>query len=636
VALSRQKAEEKARARAESEKSATQEQERQQAEKAAPALAPVVPGAAAEAAVLSAETSAAVEVTEVPLKTVPAQPVQVADKKQEPAPVVPAKREKRSPALREQAIGEYKSVIDRYPGSQAAANAAARLKAIGVIYPAAKDGQVAVAAAAPQENARVLTLEVGQNANIDFAMAAEAQTAEAGKRVAIPFEIGNRGNAVDSFMLESGFPAEYQVSFAAATTPETPISKTPALAPGERFKGVLQLDMPAGVIDGERKLYPIKAFSEFDSVVSQSRPVKLVASAPLLRAVIKTDKVQVLPGEKVQYRVTLLNIGSAAARQVAVRLSYPPQYEPVDAAAGGLKPDGKDTLLLEGVQLASGENRELSVTLQLKDDALAQQELFLRTELTNLALKRSDNFLSTAAFVQAVTGIRVAAHQDKVVVLPGQTVAIPLIITNTGNVRDDFTLKPAVAGNLTYAFYQDLNRDGIRQASEPMINHVGPLAPQEVAHVVMEIAAAAGERDGVTVPVTVGFEPDTDKTKGAMVRLQLVYSRPVLELAMTGKGGKMKPGEVSTIELSCVNSGSSLAKIVEIQSLLPEQLELVASEPLVNQQKESNYVWRFEELGAGEKRSIRLTYRLRSGSSVGTSIALKNVLKYQDQAGNTY
>ncbi len=542
-------------------------------------------------------------------------------------------------ALRDRAIAEYKSLVDRYPGSKAAALATAKLRELGIAYPAgaAKTAVVSAAAAAPVgENAKVLSLEVGQYSDLDFAVSPDAPSYEVGKQLSIPFEIANRGNSRDSFILESSFPAEYGVQFVAAGAPDKPLTRTPPLNAGERFKGVALLTIPPRYIDGEKVIFPVKAASEFDPVVSQSRGISLIASSPLLRAVIKTDKVQVLPGERVPYKVTLLNIGSAAARQLTMRLTYPPQYEPVDLSASGFREEGKGSVVVEGLQLASGESREFSIAFRLKDEALARQELFVRAVTDNQSLKRTDAFLSAAAVVQPVSGVAVAAHTDKVVVIPGQTATVPLTVTNTGNIRDDFSLKPVVPQGLVYAFYLDLNRDGVRQANEPIINHVGPLAPKEVANVVLEISSSAAEKDGVTVPLTLAFEPESDKTKAASVAVSMVYSRPVVNLAMTGKGGKMKPGQVSTFELDCGNSGSSLAKIVEIQSLMPEQIELVASDPGFSKGSDGTYVWKFEELGAGEKRSIKVTYRVKNGTAVGTNLQLKNVLKYQDRLGNVY
>jgi hypothetical protein len=76
--------------------------------------------------------------------------------------------------------------------------------------------------------------------------------------------------------------------------------------------------------------------------------------------------------------------------------------------------------------------------------------------------------------------------------------------------------------------------------------------------------------------------------------------------------------------------------MVEIRSILPDQLELVADEPGNANKSNGEYSWRFDELGSGEKRTVRVSYRIKSGTAYGTALALKNDLKYQDQLGNSY
>jgi hypothetical protein len=181
-----------------------------------------------------------------------------------------------------------------------------------------------------------------------------------------------------------------------------------------------------------------------------------------------------------------------------------------------------------------------------------------------------------------------------------------------------------------------MNRDGIRQSNEPMINHVGPLAPREEAYVVLEMTTPATEKDGAEARLNVSIESETNRARKGSVMLRLLYSRPVVELAMTGKGGRLKPGEVSNVDLTVINRGSNMAKMVELASMLPYPLELVASDPSSSTGKSGEYTWKFEELGPGEKRSISLSFRLKSGAAVGTNIQLKNVITYQDQLGNRY
>ena len=543
----------------------------------------------------------------------------------------PAKQVKATD-MRDKAIEAYKAVVDKYPGTAAASSATAKLHQLGVEYPAL---QKVAAAPAPGSVSQVFNLEVAQFGDMDIQFGPAPETEVVGKRFSIPFDIVNTGNGRDSYSLESGFPPEFDFHFAAATSPDVPIDSTPTLEIGAKFKAVAVATIPRGQIDGQRSLYPVKAISNFAKEVSQSREIALVASAPLLRAVVKNDKVKLLPGEKISYRISLLNIGTAAARGVTLRLSYPPQYE-LSSLPEGFKQETKASLILDGLQLKSGESNDFNFTFQLKDEALAEQELFLRADVINNDLDKKESFVSSTSVVQRVSGVAARTTAEKLVVIPGQVTAIPLVITNAGNSREVFTIKAEIADSKTYAFFDDLNRDGKRQMNEPIINHVGPLSPKEEAYIVLEIATPVTANDGAIAPLSVTFEPENASDKSAVVHLQLTYSRPILELAMAGKGGKLKPGEVSSLELSCVNRGSNMAKQVILQSVIPAQLELVAADPAFNKADSGIYTWRFDELGAGEQRNIKVSYRVKPGIAVGTSMQMKNLLNYQDQIGNRY
>jgi len=542
-------------------------------------------------------------------------------------------KQAKSAEMRNQAIEAYKTVIDKFPGTAAASSASAKLHQLGIEYP-----NLQKAATAPQtgEVSQVFNLEVAQFADLDIQFGPTSESEEVGKRFIIPFTIVNTGNGSDSFYLESGFPPEFDFHFASAMTPDIPINSTPNLAVGEKFRAVAVGTIPRGNIDGQRNVFPIKIVSTFAREVSQSREIALVSAAPLLRAVVKNDKAKLLPGEKISYRISLLNIGTAAARGVTLRLNYPPQYEPVGNLPSGFKQETRAALVLDGLQLKSGGSNDYNVTFQLKDEALAEQELFLRADVINNDLEKKESFVSSTSVVQRVSGVAARTTADKLVVIPGQVISIPLIVTNTGNSREVYTIKANVPGNATYTFFDDVNRDGKRQPNEPIINHVGPLSPKEEAYVVLEISTPTSANDGAVAPLSVVFEPENATDKSAAVNLQLTYSRPILELAMLAKGGRLKPGEVSSLELNCVNRGSNMAKQVTLMSILPSQMELVAADPVFTKADSGVFTWRFDELGAGEKRSIKVSYRVKPGIAVGTNMQMKNLLNYQDQLGNRY
>ncbi|MDD5285489.1 MAG: hypothetical protein PHD54_06495, partial [Desulfuromonadaceae bacterium] len=530
-------------------------------------------------------------------------------------------------------ITQYKSIIDKFPSSAAAVTAAAKLRELGIVV--ALPAKAAVAETVP-ENAQILRLEVAQFAGFEFNLTPPAASLKVARRSSLPFVIINRGNGNDSFRLESTFPPAFNASFAAASSPDVPIIKTPVMAPGEAFKGVVNLTVPADSIDGLRIIHPVKAVSSFMIEASQSREIALTASAPLLRALVKTDKSRPLPGEKVLYRITALNVGSTVAEDVTFRINFPPQLEPVDYESAGFKKELKSALVLNGLQINSGESREFAVTFQLKEDSLAGQEISTRAELINNPLKTAAAFVSNMAYVQPKRGILVRSGSGRISVVPGQTITVPFVVTNTGNVHEKFKIAATVTGAQDAVIFHDINRDGVRQSIEPVITEIGPLAPKEEASVVMEIKTPKTADDGSEGSVLLSFTPEAEAGLSASGSAQLLYSRPVLQMAMAGRDGRLKPGEVASFDLTITNKGTNLARVVELQSTWPEQLELVAANPANSAFSNGNIIWRFKEMGAAEKRVIKVSFRVKPGTGVGTNIQLKNVMTYEDQLGNRY
>ncbi|KAA0892331.1 tetratricopeptide repeat protein [Oryzomonas rubra] len=534
--------------------------------------------------------------------------------------------------LREKAIAQYKSIIETYPGSSAAVTAAAKLKGLGVAVALPPQA----AAVERQENAQVLKFEVGQYVGFEFNLLAQPKAYEVAHRASIPFEVINRGNGSDSFVLESAFPAEFKAEFAAAGAPEKGIRETPKLAPGEVFRGVVSFEIPAASIDGLKITHPVKAASTLMAEASQSREVAMTASAPLLRAVLKADKTHLLPGGQVVYRIVVLNIGTMAAKDVTLNLNYPPQLEPLDYSATGFKQGMKSVMVTDGLQIKSGESREFSVAFRLKDDSLAGQELITRAELVNNPLQTTAVFVSNLASVDPQHGIKVHTASERLVVIPGQTTTIPFVVANTGNVSEKYRITSNLKSAPDMVIYHDINRDGIRQANEPAITEIGPLAPKEEAAIIVEVKTPRSIGDGTEDSVQLTFTPEGDAARPAVASARLFYSRPVLKLAIAARDGRLKPGEVASFDLVITNGGSNLARIVELQSSWPEQLELVGADPANSSAANGNILWKFKELGAGEKKAIKVSFRVKHGIGVGTNIQVKNIMTYEDQLGNRY
>lgn len=534
--------------------------------------------------------------------------------------------------------------MERYPGTPAAAEAVKRLRKLGASShtPVSSTGTVApssippastgIAATGDAGTSQTVTLEIEQYADLGLAVTLPAVHPEVGSQVSIPLEVTNRGNGADSFSLETGFPADCSPRFAATTAPDVPLSATPNLAPGETWRGILNVAIPSGDVDGQKLRYPVRATSRFSRNVSRTSEVLLTVSAPLLRGLMKPEPVAVLPGETVSYRITLLNIGSAPARSVRFRLEYPAPLDPV-SLTGFRQESG--SLVMDNFSLMSGERRETTVTFRLKASTPARQDLICRGELVNPVLRTRESFISTAASVQPVYTVALTALRDRLISLPGQTVAVPLTVTNTGNVREPEIMATDAPAGYSAVIYDDTNRNGFRDPGEPVLKQTTALAPNEAVHLILEIVTPAGAGDGSESTISLTAAPASGATGKAVANLRVTISRPRVELTVSGGAGRLKPGEVASVEVICHNRGSALARSVTVRSVLPPQLELVATEPSAAAPG-GELTWTIPELGTGEKRTMLLIYRVKPGITAGATLAVTNRVTYEDHLGNRY
>jgi hypothetical protein len=220
-------------------------------------------------------------------------------------------------------------------------------------------------------------------------------------------------------------------------------------------------------------------------------------------------------------------------------------------------------------------------------------------------------------------------------VLPGQRVIIPLSVVNTGNDRETVYLKPSIPPAVKYAFFRNAG-DGARQTDQPISGSLGPLSPREEASLKLELHAPTDVADNSDAAISIVFSPEGDPSRTAVLSFRLVFSRPVVEVDMKGGSGRLKPGEISHLELIVVNRGSNTAREVDVRSTLPERLEIVGSDPVFSAEQNRERVWLFPELGPGERRKIVLAYKVKSGVAAGTNLRIETLVRYRDQQGNTY
>jgi len=211
-------------------------------------------------------------------------------------------------------------------------------------------------------------------------------------------EISNKGKNSEEFLLSITTAKEYAANLIRANDPDNKITRL-HLAAGETFKGAVVFRMPAELVDGHRSVVKIQAVSARFSDVSFQNETIIISSAPLVRAVGKLLKQKVTHGEKVRYRVTVLNAGSLPAHNLTVRLQLPPQLDFQGVADIPFRQEPNGTLVFKVDQLEMGKLAEINLEVKLREDSAVGQKLQGHLEIVNGTLQRKDLFTATASVI---------------------------------------------------------------------------------------------------------------------------------------------------------------------------------------------------------------------------------------------
>lgn len=247
------------------------------------------------------------------------------------------------------------------------------------------------AAAERAERERLAAIKAARDA-IRFSIeppAGELQ-AEAGATTKIPFELVNQGGTTEEFSLEALFPAGSNGSLSAVDESYKGLPKV-ELLPKQHFRGLLSFTLPGDRVDGSHQLVTLKATSLKFNDLTQTKELQLTAKAPLLRAVAKLARSTVAPGEKLAYRVTVLNVGSTAAKEIDLRISLPKQLKLADAGGSNCWIENEQLAACRINNIASGQLSEQSLTVAVRDDA-SGQNLRGTVEVLQTVLQTKESF----------------------------------------------------------------------------------------------------------------------------------------------------------------------------------------------------------------------------------------------------
>jgi hypothetical protein len=204
-------------------------------------------------------------------------------------------------------------------------------------------------------------------------------TAVAAREMTVPLTITNPGIMPDSFSLATTLPAGWKSRF---ELEGKQVSVTSELAPGSSTRVILALTPPVNILEGQQISVPLQLTSKVAGDRSISSEITMVASAPIVRAVVK--KLDGVDGDpsRAQCLISVLNVGSADASTLNITITHPATHIPVANGSASFNKVSGDSIRIGQLNLTSGGLQEFLINFKLKDGNSAKDVITCKAELS--------------------------------------------------------------------------------------------------------------------------------------------------------------------------------------------------------------------------------------------------------------
>jgi uncharacterized repeat protein (TIGR01451 family) len=386
--------------------------------------------------------------------------------------------------------------------------------------------------------------------------------------------------------------------------------------------------------------FNVRAYSETDSEVQKISAGTINIVASTLTAVANISKTSIQPGDTLTQTILIQNSGGSVVGNSRADFVFSPNFEVISTSPSSTYDKVSRTAIWSLGDLNPGEQRQITVNLRASSDALAQSTEIGRGKVRSQSLPIQASFDGQKIEVLAVPKVRVDAVSVGLTARPGETVYFPFVIRNSGNVKDVYELRLVSDGVPGAVVYADLNGDGVHQANEPSINQTSRLAQGGGEYPVLvgvEIPVNTSDRQQYSYNL-VARSISNGKVAGEAGSV-LTVTMPRVSVRTEQITGAPAPGATIFYRLVIVNDGSSVAKNVTVTENLPEALQLVGTDPVLDQTVVSGgtrLIWCVSELGPGDTAVVRIGVKLRPNLGPDINLTETHTLFYEDNKGRVY
>jgi uncharacterized repeat protein (TIGR01451 family) len=209
--------------------------------------------------------------------------------------------------------------------------------------------------------------------------------------------------------------------------------------------------------------------------------------------------------------------------------------------------------------------------------------------------------------VKQVPNLSLALRNNALGASPGQTIAVPFVITNTGNKEDQFRIETDLPAEFqpTFSTSQGASDTGLPILVTPQIPRGGTYEVQLNLHV----PETVGDGQQRRFLVRAASQFDTQVERVADASLSVVAA----SLAATSAVSQptVQPSETFSQTIQVRNQGSATARAARAEFVFDPDFELVSAtpSPLVYDRSSRTAVWSLGEMSANDARDITVNLR---------------------------
>jgi uncharacterized repeat protein (TIGR01451 family) len=217
--------------------------------------------------------------------------------------------------------------------------------------------------------------------------------------------------------------------------------------------------------------------------------------------------------------------------------------------------------------------------------------------------------------VRQVPDLTLALRRAAIAAQPGQTIQLPLVITNTGNKEDSFRLETDLPAEYQPAFVQSGSNGG------DMPIFVTPTM-QRGASIEVTLNARVPENtpDNQQQRFLVRAASQADSTVTRVQDASLTVVAAALAASSNALQENVQPGDTFTQRISVRNAGSASAKTTRADFVFNPDFELVSATPapISYDRPSRTAIWSLGDLESRDNREITVTLRAVPEALAGT------------------